>query len=210
MAALKSLSHLELRNCLCWESLGDLSGEEVVFIQGELVWKGLQVQPEIPTAGAEAGCRGSLPEAFSQSVPSLCHASLTTPQAFQGVPPAGSRMYRRSGNWHTGEGFQIDNEESKKSDDGNASCTPHFPSRTWAEEEEGCLHEGSAYLDEDVITMLGHLAPEPTCPPALLRPPLTCPQVPHPHGSEMDTPPCPVQWCQGWAALLGPFGVPIL
>lgn len=108
---------------------------------------------------AEAGCRGSLSKAFSQSVHSLCHSSLTTPQAFQGIPPAGSRTSRRSGDRSTGEGFQIDNEESKKSDDENVPCTSHFPSRTWAEEEEeGCLREGTAHLDEDVIiTMLGDL-----------------------------------------------------
>nr|XP_041569724.1 neuron navigator 3 isoform X11 [Taeniopygia guttata] len=108
---------------------------------------------------AEAGCGGSLSKAFSQSVHSLCHSSFTTTQAFQGIPPAGSRTSRRSGDRCTGEGFQTDNEESKKSDDENASCTSHFPSRTWAEEEEeGCLREGTAHLDEDVIiTMLGDL-----------------------------------------------------
>ncbi|XP_077639665.1 neuron navigator 3 isoform X7 [Lonchura striata] len=108
---------------------------------------------------AEAGCGGSLSKAFSQSVHSLCHSSFTTTQAFQGIPPAGSRTSRRSGDTCTGEGFQTDSEESKKSDDENASCTSHFPSRTWAEEEEeGCLREGTAHLDEDVIiTMLGDL-----------------------------------------------------
>lgn len=35
------------------------------------------------------------------------------------------------------------------------------------------MHEGTAHLDGDVITMLGDLAPESSCPPALLRPPLT-------------------------------------
>uniref|UniRef100_A0A8C3U9W9 Neuron navigator 3 n=1 Tax=Catharus ustulatus TaxID=91951 RepID=A0A8C3U9W9_CATUS len=109
---------------------------------------------------AEAGCRGSLSKAFSQSVHSLCHSSFTTPQTFQGIPPAGSRTSRRSGDRCTGEGFQTGNEEGKISDDENASCTSHFPSRTWAEEEEeeGCLREGTAHLDEEVIiTMLGDL-----------------------------------------------------
>ncbi|RMC09907.1 hypothetical protein DUI87_12694 [Hirundo rustica rustica] len=109
---------------------------------------------------AESGCRGSLSKAFSQSVHTLCRSSLTTPQAFQGTPSAGSRTSRRSGDWCTGEGFQTDNEDSKKSDDENASCTSHFLSRNWAEEEEeeGCLREGTAHLDEDVIiTMLGDL-----------------------------------------------------
>ncbi|KAF4792427.1 Neuron navigator 3 [Turdus rufiventris] len=108
---------------------------------------------------AEAGCRGSLSKAFSQSVHSLCYSSFTTPQTFQGIPPAGSRTSRRSGGRCTGEGFQTDNEEGKISDDENASCASHFPSRTWAEEEEeGCLREGTAHLDEDVIiTMLGDL-----------------------------------------------------
>lgn len=110
---------------------------------------------------AEAGSRGSLSKTLSQSVHSLCHpsGSLTAPQVFQVIPPAGSRTSRRSGDQRAGEGFEIDNEERGKSDDENASCTSHFPSRNWAEEEEeGCLREGTAHLDEDVIiTMLGDL-----------------------------------------------------
>lgn len=108
---------------------------------------------------AEAGGRGSLSKALSQSVHSLCHPSLTAPQVFQAIPPAGSRASRRSGDQHTCEGFKIDNEEKGKSDDENASCMSHFSSRNWAEEEEeGCLREGTAHLDEDVIiTMLGDL-----------------------------------------------------
>uniref|UniRef100_A0A8C3JXK8 AAA+ ATPase domain-containing protein n=1 Tax=Calidris pygmaea TaxID=425635 RepID=A0A8C3JXK8_9CHAR len=107
---------------------------------------------------AEAGSRGSLSKALSQSVHSLCHSSLTTPQVFQVIPPAGSRTSRRPGERHAGEGFEIDNEERGKSDE-NASCTSRFPSRNWTEEEEeGCLREGTAHLDEDVIiTMLGDL-----------------------------------------------------
>lgn len=55
--------------------------------------------------------------------------------------------------------FRLTMRRAKKSDDENAPCTSHFPSRTWAEEEEeGCLREGTAHLDEDVIiTMLGDL-----------------------------------------------------
>lgn len=108
---------------------------------------------------AEAGSRGSLSKALSRSVHSLCHSSLSAPQALQAIPPAGSRTARRSADRHAGEGFEIDNEERGKSDDENASCTSRFPSRNWAEEEEeGCLREGTAHLDEDVIiTMLGDL-----------------------------------------------------
>lgn len=108
---------------------------------------------------AEAGSRSSLSKALSQSVHSLCHSSLTTAQAFQVAVPAGSRTPRRSGERRPGEGFEIDNEERGKSDGENASRTSHFPSRTWAEEEEeSCLREGIAHLDEDVIiTMLGDL-----------------------------------------------------
>uniref|UniRef100_A0A8B9F4Q4 Neuron navigator 3 n=1 Tax=Amazona collaria TaxID=241587 RepID=A0A8B9F4Q4_9PSIT len=108
---------------------------------------------------AEAGCTGSPSRALSRSVHSLCHSSLTTPQAFQEIAPAGSRTSRRSSDWHAGGGFEIENEDRGKSDDENASCTSHFPSRSWAEEEEeGCLREGTAHLDEDVIiTMLGDL-----------------------------------------------------
>lgn len=108
---------------------------------------------------AEAGSRGSLSKALSRSVHSLCHSSLSAPQAFQAIPLAGSRTARRSADRHAGEGFEIDNEERGKSDDENASCTSRCPSRNWAEEEEeGCLREGTAHLDEDVIiTMLGDL-----------------------------------------------------
>lgn len=107
----------------------------------------------------EAGNKSSLSKALSRSVHSLCHSGLTTPQAFQVLPPAGNSTSRRSGDRHTDEGFGTDNEERGKSDDENATCTSHFPSRNWAEEEEeGCLREGTAHLDEDVIiTMLGDL-----------------------------------------------------
>ncbi|KAJ7405736.1 Neuron navigator 3 [Willisornis vidua] len=106
----------------------------------------------------EAGDRSSLSKALSQSVHSLCHSSLTAPQVFPEILAAGSRTSRGSGDRHRGEGFQIDNG-SRKSDDENVPCTSHFPRRTWAEEEEeGCLREGTAHLDEDVIiTMLGDL-----------------------------------------------------
>ncbi|OXB69025.1 hypothetical protein ASZ78_012853 [Callipepla squamata] len=105
---------------------------------------------------AEAGRKGLLSKAFSRSVHSLCQPGPAGPQAFQVLPPAGSRSSRRSGDRCTDEGFSIDRE---KSDDENMSCTAHFPSRNWAEEEEeGCLREGTAHLDEDVIiTMLGDL-----------------------------------------------------
>nr|XP_009667853.1 PREDICTED: neuron navigator 3 isoform X7 [Struthio camelus australis] len=108
---------------------------------------------------AEAGSRSSLSKSLSQSVHSLCHASLTTPLTFHVHPPPGSKTSRRSAGQHADEGFEIDNEDGGKSDDENASCTSHFPSRNWAEEEEeGCLREGTAHLDEDVIiTMLGDL-----------------------------------------------------
>jgi len=108
---------------------------------------------------AEPGSRGSLSKALSQSVHSLCQPSLTAPQVFQVISPTGSRTSRRSGDRCAGEGFGIDSEEQGKSDDENAPCTSCFPSRNWAEEEEeGCLREGTAHLDEDVIiTMLGDL-----------------------------------------------------
>ncbi|OXB83535.1 UNVERIFIED_CONTAM: hypothetical protein H355_011354 [Colinus virginianus] len=108
---------------------------------------------------AEAGRKGLLSKALSRSVHSLCQPGLTGPQAFQALPPAGSRSSRRSGDRCTDEGFSINNQDREKSDDENISRTAHFPSRNWAEEEEeGCLREGTAHLDEDVIiTMLGDL-----------------------------------------------------
>lgn len=108
---------------------------------------------------AEAERKGLLSKALSRSVHSLCQPGLTAPQAFQALPSAGSRTFKRSGDRCTDEGFGIDNQERGKSDDENVSCTAHFASRNWAEEEEeGCLREGTAHLDEDVIiTMLGDL-----------------------------------------------------
>lgn len=106
----------------------------------------------------ELPCQGIL------TASALCHSSLTTPQAFQGIPGAQESGVQV-------KAFRLTMRRAK-ADDGNASCTSHFPSRTWAEEEEeeGCMHEGTAHLDEDVITVLGDLAPESTCPPVHLSP----------------------------------------
>uniref|UniRef100_A0A674JYL8 Neuron navigator 3 n=1 Tax=Terrapene triunguis TaxID=2587831 RepID=A0A674JYL8_9SAUR len=109
---------------------------------------------------AEVGDRISLSKLLSQSVHSLYHTSSATPQETEVLPPTGSnKSSRRSGGQSTDEGFEVGNEERDKSDDENVPCKSHFTSRNWAEEEEeGCLREGTAQLDEDVIiTMLGDL-----------------------------------------------------
>ncbi|XP_065415580.1 neuron navigator 3 isoform X20 [Chrysemys picta bellii] len=111
---------------------------------------------------AEVGDRISLSKLLSQSVHSLYHTSSATPQETEVLPPAGSnKSSRRSGGQSTDEGFEVGNEERDKSDDENVPCKSNFTSRNWAgaeEEEEGCLREGTAHLDEDVImTMLGDL-----------------------------------------------------
>ncbi|XP_073183800.1 neuron navigator 3 isoform X5 [Lepidochelys kempii] len=109
---------------------------------------------------AEVGDRISLSKLLSQSVHSLHHTSSATPQETEVLPPAGSnKSSRRSGGQSTDAGFEVGNEERDKSDDENVPCKSNFTSRNWAEEEEeGCLREGTAQLDEDVImTMLGDL-----------------------------------------------------
>ncbi|XP_074798102.1 neuron navigator 3 isoform X7 [Natator depressus] len=109
---------------------------------------------------AEVGDRISLSKLLSQSVHSLHHTSSATPQETEVLPPAGSnKSSRRSGGQPTDAGFEVGNEERDKSDDENVPCKSNFTSRNWAEEEEeGCLREGTAQLDEDVImTMLGDL-----------------------------------------------------
>uniref|UniRef100_A0A8C3RQD2 AAA+ ATPase domain-containing protein n=1 Tax=Chelydra serpentina TaxID=8475 RepID=A0A8C3RQD2_CHESE len=109
---------------------------------------------------AEVGDRISLSKLLSQSVHSLYHTSSATPQETEVLLPAGSnKSSRRSGGQSTDAGFEVGNEERDKSDDENVPCKSNFTSRNWAEEEEeGCLREGTAQLDEDVImTMLGDL-----------------------------------------------------
>uniref|UniRef100_A0A452J0F9 AAA+ ATPase domain-containing protein n=1 Tax=Gopherus agassizii TaxID=38772 RepID=A0A452J0F9_9SAUR len=109
---------------------------------------------------AEVEDRISLSKLLSQSVHSLYHTNSATSEKTEVLPPAGSnKSSRRSGGQSTDEGFEVDNEERDKSDDENIPCKSNFTSRNWAEEEEeGCLREGTAQLDEDVImTMLGDL-----------------------------------------------------
>ncbi|KAH1186875.1 hypothetical protein KIL84_019624 [Mauremys mutica] len=109
---------------------------------------------------AEVGDRISLSKLLSQSVHSLYHTNSATSEETEVLPPAGSnKSSRRSGGQSTDEGFEVGNEERDKSDDENVPCKSNFTSRNWAEEEEeGCLREGTAQLDEDVImTMLGDL-----------------------------------------------------
>uniref|UniRef100_A0A8C3SNA3 AAA+ ATPase domain-containing protein n=1 Tax=Chelydra serpentina TaxID=8475 RepID=A0A8C3SNA3_CHESE len=109
---------------------------------------------------AEVGDRISLSKLLSQSVHSLYHTSSAIPQETEVLLPAGSnKSSRRSGGQSTDAGFEVGNEERDKSDDENVPCKSNFTSRNWAEEEEeGCLREGTAQLDEDVImTMLGDL-----------------------------------------------------
>ncbi|XP_075788406.1 neuron navigator 3 isoform X12 [Pelodiscus sinensis] len=107
---------------------------------------------------AEVGDRISLSKLLSQSVHSLHHTSSSALQETEVLLPAGSnKSSRRSGGQFTVEGFEVGNEERDKSDD--VPGKSDFTGRNWAEEEEeGCLREGTAQLDEDVImTMLGDL-----------------------------------------------------
>uniref|UniRef100_A0A8C8SFW8 Neuron navigator 3 n=1 Tax=Pelusios castaneus TaxID=367368 RepID=A0A8C8SFW8_9SAUR len=108
----------------------------------------------------ELGDRISLSKFLSQSVHSLYYTSSRTPQETEVLPPAGSnKSSRRSRGQSVDEGFEVGNEERGKSDDKHVFCKSNFTSKNWAEEEEeGCLREGTAQLDEDVImTMLGDL-----------------------------------------------------
>lgn len=108
---------------------------------------------------AEVGSRSSLSKSLSKSVHLLYHTGSTTPQDPTALPPAGSSTLYRSGGQFTDEDFEIGNDDTSKSDDEYVSCKSNFTGKNWMEEEEeGCLREGTAQLDEDVImTMLGDL-----------------------------------------------------
>lgn len=97
--------------------------------------------------------RGLLSKALSKSAHSLYHASNKSPWEAEELPLARSRKSsKRLSRYPVDES---DQGESSKLGDENV---PFKSSQNWVEEEEGCLREGTAQLDEDVImTMLGDL-----------------------------------------------------
>lgn len=106
---------------------------------------------------AELGSRGSLSKALSKSAYSLYHhASNKSPWETEESPAAGSRKSSKRLRGPPAE--EPGQGERRKLGGGNVLFKSDFSSQNWVEEEEGCLREGTAQLDEDVIiTMLGDL-----------------------------------------------------
>ncbi|XP_078233066.1 neuron navigator 3 isoform X9 [Pogona vitticeps] len=106
--------------------------------------------------GTEPGSRGSLSKALSKSAHSLYYASNKSSWDMEEFPPVGSRKSSQRLRCYPTE--DCGPGERSKMGDGNVPFRPNFTSKNWVEEEEGCLREGTAQLDEDVIiTMLGDL-----------------------------------------------------
>ncbi|KAF7248888.1 Neuron navigator 3 [Varanus komodoensis] len=105
----------------------------------------------------ELGSRPSLSKALSKSAHSLYYASNKSPWEMEELPPVGGRKpNKRLRDCPTEESSQ--GEKSSFGDE-NVPFRSNFTGQKWVEEEEeGCLREGTAQLDEDVIiTMLGDL-----------------------------------------------------
>ncbi|XP_077195005.1 neuron navigator 3 isoform X13 [Paroedura picta] len=100
--------------------------------------------------------RGLLSKALSKSAHSLYHVSNKSPwEAEELSPPRSRKSSKRLSRYPMDES---DQGESSKLGDENVPFKSNFTSQNWVEEEEGCLREGTAQLDEDVImTMLGDL-----------------------------------------------------
>lgn len=106
--------------------------------------------------GTEPGSRGSLSKALSKSAHSLYYASNKSSWDMEEFPPVGSRKSSQRLRCYPAE--DCGPRERSKMSDGNVPFQPNFTSQNWVEEEEGCIREGTAQLDEDVIiTMLGDL-----------------------------------------------------
>ncbi|KAH0616702.1 hypothetical protein JD844_028028 [Phrynosoma platyrhinos] len=104
----------------------------------------------------EPGSRGLLSKALSKSAHSLYYASNKSTSEMEELPPVGNRKpSKRLKGYPTEESGP---GERSKLGGANAPFQLNFTSQKWVEEEEGCLREGTAQLDEDVIiTMLGDL-----------------------------------------------------
>lgn len=99
--------------------------------------------------------RGSLSKALSKSAHSLYHASNKSQWEAEELSPAKNRKSSKSLSRYSVD--ELDQGESSKFVDKNVPFRSSFTSQTWVE-EEGCVREGTAQLDEDVImTMLGDL-----------------------------------------------------
>uniref|UniRef100_A0ACB8FQ52 Uncharacterized protein n=1 Tax=Sphaerodactylus townsendi TaxID=933632 RepID=A0ACB8FQ52_9SAUR len=104
----------------------------------------------------ELGSRGSLSRALSKSAHSLYHVSNKSPwEAGEPQPVRSRKSSKRLSEYPMDTS---DQGESGKLSDENVPFKSNFTSQNWVEEEQGCLREGTAQLDEDVIiTMLGDL-----------------------------------------------------
>lgn len=104
----------------------------------------------------ELGSRGLLSKVLSKSAHSLYNASNKSPWEAEELLPAGGRKLSKRLRGYPSD--ETDQGEKSKLGDGNVSVKPKLASQNWAAEEEGCLREGTAQLDEDVImTMLEDL-----------------------------------------------------
>uniref|UniRef100_A0A670YLK8 Neuron navigator 3 n=1 Tax=Pseudonaja textilis TaxID=8673 RepID=A0A670YLK8_PSETE len=105
---------------------------------------------------SELGSRGLLSKTLSKSAHSLYHASNKSPWEMEELPPVGPRASCKRI-----RGFPVDEAvqgETSKLGEEDVPFKSKITGQNWVVEEEGCLREGTAQLDEDVIiTMLGDL-----------------------------------------------------
>lgn len=135
------LSEGEKRRFSCRENwFGNASKSSQVHHEGE----------------TELGSRSLLSKALSKSAHSLYHASNKSPWETEELPPVGGRKSSKRLRGYSAD--ECGQGEKSKLGDEKVPFKPRFTSKNWVEEEEGCLREGTAQLDEDVIiTMLGDL-----------------------------------------------------
>lgn len=107
---------------------------------------------------AELGSRGTLSKALSKSAHSLYHHGSNKSLWETEEPPAVGSIKNSSTRLRAHPSEDSGQGERRKLGVGNVLFKSNFTSQNWVEEEEGCLREGTAQLDEDVIiTMLGDL-----------------------------------------------------
>ncbi|XP_074082586.1 neuron navigator 3 isoform X9 [Macrotis lagotis] len=104
--------------------------------------------------------RNPLSRFLSKSVQSLYHTSSSGAWNLETLLPTGGKTSAKGPEeWSIHKDINGDSDEGSRSEDDLGSSKPNSSSKSWTEdEEESCLREGTAHLDEDVIlTMLGDL-----------------------------------------------------
>ncbi|XP_078009684.1 neuron navigator 1-like [Phascolarctos cinereus] len=104
--------------------------------------------------------RNPLSRFLSRSVQSLYHTSSSGAWNLETLLPTGGKAGgKRPEGWSAQKDFDGDSDEGSRYEDDLGCSKPNSSSKSWTEdEEESCLREGTAHLDEDVIlTMLGDL-----------------------------------------------------